>query len=100
VITAILFMAIVPLALLLVLAFNLLSGRMRETMRKPVALGLTLVLYPAFILSGAWWARDNYHEGDWVGFGMMLTLAGVFAIQFVVALRTRSLFPRFRTPKG
>jgi uncharacterized membrane protein YcjF (UPF0283 family) len=98
--TAILFMAFVPVPLLLVLAFVALGDRMSEPMRKRVELGLTLLLYPALILSGALWAWDNYQEADWVGFGMMLALAGMFAIQFVVALRTRTLFPRYGHPKA
>lgn len=99
-IAALLFTAIVPLALLLVLAINLLGGRMSETMRKRVELGLTLLVYPAIILSGAWWAWDNYQESDWSGFGLMLALVGVFTIQFIVALRSRTLFPRYGQAKA
>ena len=97
---AILFTAIVPLALLMVLAFVLLSGRMSEGVRKRVELGLTLTIYPVFILYWAWQAWDNQRQGDWLGVGLMLFLVGLFAIQFVVALRSGTLFPRFRSRQG
>lgn len=98
--SAILFMSILPLALLLVLAFVLLSGRMSETLRKRIELGLTLILYPAFLLTWAWQALEYQQQGDWFRFSAMLVLVGVFSVQFVLALRTRTLFPRFRTPKA
>lgn len=95
-IEAILFMAIVPLALLLMLAFVLLKSRMSEGTRKRAELGLTLVFYPAFILSWAWQAWEYQQQGDWFRVGLYLVLVGVFAVQFVLALRSRTLFPRFR----
>jgi len=97
---AILFTALVPLALLLVLGFSLLGSRMSETMRKRVELALTLLVYPAMILSGVFWAWDNYQDHDWAGVGLMVAFACMFAIQFVVALRSRTLFPRYRQPKA
>ncbi|WP_332677764.1 hypothetical protein [Brevundimonas sp.] len=93
---AILFTALVPLALLLVLGFVLLSGRMSETVRRRVELGLILIAYPAFILTWAWQAWEYQQEGDWFMVSIMLVLIGSFAVQFVLALRTRTLFPRFR----
>lgn len=98
--SAILFTAIVPLALLLVLAFVLLSGRMSETVRKRVELGLILIAYPAFILTWAWQAWDSQRVSDWAGFGLNLILVCVFAVQFVVALRSRTLFPRYGQAKA
>ncbi|WP_332639104.1 hypothetical protein [Brevundimonas sp.] len=97
--SAILFMAIVPLALLLVLAFTLLSGRMSETLRKRVEPGLILTVYPALILYWAWQAWTDQQRGDWAGFGLMAGVGCLFAIQFVVALRSRTLFPRYGRPK-
>ena len=97
---AILFMAMVPLALLLVLAFVLLSGRMSETVRKRVELGLILIAYPALILTWAWQAWADQRGGDWASFGLNLALVCVFAIQFVAALRSRTLFPRYGHPKA
>lgn len=97
---AILFTAIIPLALLMVLAFVLLSGRMSEGVRKRVELGLTLIVYPVFVLYWAWQAWDNQQQGDWVGVGLMLILVGLFAVQFVLAPRSRTLFPRFRSRQG
>ena len=99
-ISAILFMALVPLALMLVLAFTLLSGRMSETTRKRVELGLILIVYPAFILTWAWQAWDYQQQADWFRASMYLVLVGAFAVQFVVALRSRTLFPRYRQPKA
>ncbi|WP_332659971.1 hypothetical protein [Brevundimonas sp.] len=99
-ISAIVFMAIVPLALLLVLTFTLLSGRMSETLRKRVELGLILTVYPAFILHWAWQAWTDQQRGDWSSFGLMAGLGCLFAVQFVVALRTRTLFPRYGHPKA
>lgn len=98
--SAILFMAIVPLALVLVFVFSLLEGRMSEGLRKRVGLGLTLLLYPALILTFAWQAWDNQQAGDPFGCGVMLVLVCLFTIQFVLAVRTGTLFPRFRTPKA
>ena len=97
---AILFQALIALVLLMVLAFVLLSGRMSEGVRKRVELGLTLIVYPVFVLYWAWQAWDNQRQGDWLGVGLMLFLVGLFAIQFVVALRSRTLFPRFRSRQG
>ncbi|HVL41407.1 MAG TPA: hypothetical protein VM348_04560 [Brevundimonas sp.] len=99
-IASILFMAIVPLALLLVLAFTLLRGRMSETLRKRVELGLILTVYPAFILHWAWQAWTDHQRGDWSSFGLMVGIGCLFAVQFVVALRTRTLFPRYGHPKA
>lgn len=95
---AIFFMALVPLALLVVLAFVLLRSRMKEDTRKRVEIVLTCVIYPAVILSSAWQAWVNWRQGEWSSAGMMAALVGLFAIQFVLALRSRSLFPRFRNP--
>ncbi|RZJ00219.1 MAG: hypothetical protein EON90_08220 [Brevundimonas sp.] len=97
---AILFMAFVPLSLLLVLAFVLLSGRMSEALRKRVELGLILTVYPVFILHWAWQAWTDQQRGDWSEFGLMVGVCCLFAIQFVVALRTRTLFPRYGHPKA
>ncbi|MFA4894053.1 hypothetical protein [Brevundimonas sp.] len=97
---AILFTALVPAALLMVLAFVLLSGRMSDGLRRRVELGLILIFYPVVILTWAWQAWDNQRQGDWLGFGLMLILVAVFATQFVLALRSRTLFPRFGTGKG
>lgn len=99
-IQAILFTALVPAALLMVLAFVLLSPRMSDGLRRRAELALTLIFYPVVILTWAWQAWDNQREGDWFAFGMMLILVGVFAAQFVLALRSRTLFPRFGTGKG
>lgn len=99
-ISSILFMAIVPLSLLLVLAFTLLSGRMSDEMRKRVELGLTLIVYPVFIVYWAWQAWENRQQAEWLGFSLYLGLTCLFAVQFVLALRSRSLFPRFRSPKA
>lgn len=99
-IPAMVFMAIVPLALMLVLAFVLLSGRLSEATRKRVELGLILIVYPAFVLTWAWQAWEAQRSGDWAVFGLNLVLVCLFAVQFVVALRTRVLFPRFRAPKA
>ncbi|KQY75262.1 hypothetical protein [Brevundimonas sp. Root1423] len=93
---AILFTALVPLALLLVLGFVLLSGRMSEAVRRRVELGLILIAYPAFILTWASQAWAYQQEGDWFMVSIMLVLIASFAVQFVLALRTRTLFPRFR----
>ena len=98
--SAILFTALIPLALLLVLAFVLLSGRMSETVRKRVELGLILLAYPAFVLTWAWQAWDAQRANDWAGVGLNLVLVVAFAVQFVVALRSRTLFPRYRQPKA
>lgn len=97
-IAAILFMAIVPLALLLVLAFTLLSARMSEGLRKRVELGLILTIYPVFVLHWAWQAWTDQQRGDWSSFGLMAGLGCLFAIQFAFALRERTLFPRFGHP--
>ncbi len=99
-IQAILFTALVPAALLMVLAFVLLGGRMSDGLRRRVEFGFILIFYPVVILTWAWQAWDNQQQGDWFGFGMMLILVGVFAVQFVLALRSRTLFPRFGTGKG
>ena len=92
---AILFMAVVPLALLLVLAFVLLSGRMSEKLRKRLELSLIISIYPVFILHWAWQAWSNHQRADWSGFGLMLAMVGVFIIHFAMALRSRTLFPRY-----
>lgn len=97
---AILFTAIVPLALLLVLAFVLLSGRMSEGLRKRVEFALTLIVYPVFILHWSWQAWDHQQQADWLEVCLYLGLAVLFAVQFVLALRSRTPFPRFRSPKG
>ncbi|MDI1325452.1 MAG: hypothetical protein PSV23_01510 [Brevundimonas sp.] len=97
---AILFTALVPAALLMVLAFVLLSGRMSDGLRRRVELGLILIFYPVVILTWAWQAWDNQRQGDWLGFGLMLILVAAFATQFVLALRSRTLFPRFRSRQG
>ena len=95
---AILFMAIVPLALLLVLAFTLLSGRMSEGLRKRVQHALILTVYPLLILHWLWQAWERWQTGEWLGLGMYLAIAALFAVQFVISLRTGVLFPRFRKP--
>jgi hypothetical protein len=89
----------VPLALLLVLGFVLLSGRMSQSLRKRVELGLILIVYPALVVTWAWQAWDDQRAGDWAGFGLNLVLVVLFAIQFVIALRARTLFPRYGQPK-
>lgn len=97
---AIFFMAMVPLALLLVLAFSLLKKRMSDATRKRVELGLTLVVYPVLILSFVWQAWANHQQGDWAGVGLAVAAGCLFVIQLVVALRTRTLFPRYGHPKA
>ncbi|KQY82501.1 MULTISPECIES: hypothetical protein [unclassified Brevundimonas] len=99
-IQAILFMAIVPLAILLVLAFTLLSGRMSDSMRDRVQRALILTVYPLLILHWLWQAWERWQTAEWLGLGMYIAIAALFAVQFVISLRTGVLFPRFRTPRA
>ena len=65
---AVLFMAMVPLALLLVLAFVLLSGRMSTRLRNIVA-GCGLVV----AVSGLGWTLfSSAARGDWFRFAFFL----------------------------
>ncbi len=96
---AFLFMAIVPFALLMVLVFAMVSGRLSEGVRNRVQWTLILTVYPLMILHFGWQAWERQQGADWPGFGIFLVATGILAIQFVFSLRSGVLFPRFRSPK-
>ena len=97
---AILFMAIVPLALLLVLLFALISGYLSEGTRVRIQWAMILTVYPLMILHFGWQAWERQQRADWPGFSLFLVAAGIFAFQFVLSLRSGILFPRFRSRQG
>lgn len=97
---ALFFMALVPFAILLVLLFALISGRLSEGARGRLQWAMILTVYPLMILHFGWQAWERQQRADWPGFGVFLVAAGVFAIQFVLSLRSGLLFPRFTTGKA
>ena len=97
---AILFMAIVPLALLLVLLFALISGHLGEGTRVRIQWALILTVYPLMILHFGWQAWERQQRGDRLGFSIFLVPVGILAIQFVLSLRSGVLFPRFKARKA
>ena len=97
---AILFMAILPLALLLVLLFVLVSGHLSEGTRVRIQWALMLTLYPLMILYFGWQGWERQQLADWRGFSLYLAGALALAVQLVLAVRSGTLFPRFRDQKA
>ena len=97
---AVLFMAIVPIAVLLVLLFTLVSGYLSERTRVRVQWAMILTLYPVMILHFSWQAWERQQRADWFGVAMYLIATGILAIQFVLSLRSGKLSPRFRSQKA
>ncbi len=97
---AILFMAILPLALLLVLLFVLISGHLSEGSRVRIQWIMMLTVYPLLILHFGWQAWERQQIADWRGFSLFLAAALFFALQLVLSVRSGSFFPRSGNRKG
>ncbi|WIY68508.1 hypothetical protein KB221_10415 [Aquidulcibacter paucihalophilus] len=97
---AVLFMAILPLALLLVLLFVLISGHLSERARVRIQWALMLTVYPVMILHFGWQAWERQQRADWLEFSLFLAAALIFALQLVQSVRSGTLFPRFRSQRA
>jgi predicted Na+-dependent transporter len=100
VIQGLLFMAIVPFALAMVLVFAHISGRMSQRLRCRLEWAMVATLYPLMILYFSWRAWEAWQRADWIEFSLPLVAAVIFSAHFVLSLRSGSLFPRFRNQKG
>ncbi|HEY0598719.1 hypothetical protein [Brevundimonas sp.] len=99
-IQGLLFMAIVPFALAMVLAFAHISGRMSQRLRTRVEWAMMATLYPLMILYFFWRAWGAWQRADWIEFSLPLVAAVILSAQFVLSLRSGSFFPRVRNQKG
>ena len=97
---AILFMAIVPLALLLVLLFAFISGYLSEVTRVRIQCAITLTAYPLMVLHFGWQAWERQQLADWRGFSLFLAAALFLALQLVLSVRSGSFFPRSGNQNG
>ena len=90
---AILFMAIVPVALLMVLALVLFGGRLKPETRMKVERIMAAVLYPLVTLYWLWRAASFAGEGNVVGALAMVTVAAVFGWMGLQSVRAGRLAP-------
>lgn len=91
---AVLFMAIVPLALLLVLLFAFISGYLSDVTRVRIQWAITLTGYPLLVLYFGWQAWERQQLADWRGLGLYLAAALILALQLVLSVRSVSFLRR------
>jgi len=88
---ALLFTAVIPLALLAVLALVLISGRLSPTVRRRAEWTTALVALPAFGLYFCWQAWDSVRAGDRLIAGLYVVAAICMLAQVVIAVRSGRL---------
>ncbi|TPW02113.1 MAG: hypothetical protein FD125_2214 [bacterium] len=97
---AVLFMAIVPAVLGSILLFAMVTGYVSERARERLKRALTATLYPFLVLLFSWLAWDAAQQPYWLGFSLNLFAAIVFAVQFILWLRSDSIVSRARKEKA
>ncbi len=90
---AVIFMAIVPVALLMVLGLVLFGGRLRPETRVRVERAMAGVFYPLITLYWLWRSATFAGEGNLLGAVAMIVVAGVFGWMGVQAVRSGRLAP-------
>ena len=90
---AVLFMAIVPVALAMVLALVLFGSRLKPETRTRVERAMAAVFYPLITLYWLWRAYDFAGEGRGINAAMMIGVGCLFAWMGVRAVRTGRLAP-------
>lgn len=93
---AVLFMAIVPIALAMVLALVLFGDRLKPERRTRVERIMAAILYPLITVYWLWRAADLAGDGAVVAAAAMLMVAALFGWIGVQALRTGRLAPYAR----
>lgn len=90
---AVLFMAILPFALAMVLGLALFGGRLKPDTRIKVERGMAAVFYPLITLYWLWRAYDFAGEGRGINAAMMVGVGCLFAWMGVRAVRSGHLAP-------
>ena len=97
---AVLFMAIVPAALGSILLFALVTGYVSERTRERLKWALTATSLPFLILFFSWLAWDAAQRNAGREFSLNLFAAVIFAVQFILWLRSDGPVQRARKEKA
>ncbi|GAA0653885.1 hypothetical protein [Brevundimonas lenta] len=87
------FIIAMPLAIAMVLALVLLSGRLKPETRTRVERVMALVFYPMITVYWVWQAATFAGEGRWIKAALMLPVAAIFGWIGLQAVRTGRLAP-------
>jgi len=88
---AVLFTALIPIALLAVLGLVLISGRLKAGARDRIERLLTVMVYPALVFFWAWEAWDSAQSRDWLLAAGFAFAAACMMIQAAILIRRRGL---------
>ena len=92
--TAVIFTALIPISLLLVVGLILLSGAMSVARRRLMERTIIFVLFPAAALLWAWRGVQAYVEQDWTW------VLGSLAMILVTGASSVNLWRRSARPDG
>ena len=96
---AVLFMAIVPFALAMVLGLALFGGRLKPDTRVKVERAMAAVFYPLITLYWLWRSATFAGEGASVAALAMIVVAGMFGWMGLQAVRSGRLAPFASRPR-
>ncbi|MFJ6023634.1 hypothetical protein ACIQC9_03440 [Brevundimonas sp. NPDC092305] len=89
---ALLFTALIPLALLGVLALVVASGRISPKVRAGIERVMAILLYGTLMRTMGVRAGDYAKDADWFMVAVLVAAAGCFGVNAVLALRRGRLF--------
>ena len=89
---AVLFTALIPIALLGVLGIVLVSGKLSPVARTTVERVMTVLMYGTLIIVASIRAGDYARDADWLMVTALALAAGCFAVNGFLALRRGRLF--------
>jgi hypothetical protein len=92
--TAVIFTALIPISLMLVVGLILLSGAMSAARRRSIERAIIFVLFPAAALLWAWRGVQAYAEHDWTW------VLGSIAMILVTAASSANLWRKSARPDG
>lgn len=87
-----------PVALAMVLALVLFSGRVKPETRTRIERAMAAVFYPLATVCWLWRAYEFASEGREINAALMVVVAGLFGWMGVQAVRTGRLAPVVRPP--
>ncbi|WP_425992772.1 hypothetical protein [Brevundimonas sp. TWP2-3-2] len=95
--TNIILMLAIPVGVVGIIAFILLAGPMKPTLRRRLEWFMILAFYPGMAIYFGWRSVQQAMEADWISAGLSAALACVLAWQGVVMARKQARTDGTRT---